>query len=308
MDRTARWVADASEDDYPRDPSQEDRVDEDTPVTAGAVVPSVIDGGQWAACFGLSWTDLMLHDQAKSNRILGGSNLYLRKMAGTMGVAAARNEITHHFLTQSSAEWLFMVDSDMGFTADTVDRLIDSAIRNGVGILGALCFSQKIDPDLTQNEMYAVRYRIQPTVYRYVELKDTGERGFQSLTKYKRDQYQEVAATGAACLLIHRDAAVAVGPEPFMPITDATAGGNGTPRTFGEDLSFCVRAQAAGLTIGVDTSIKTTHYKGGIYLDEVAYAMQQETLIQAKGHQIARQAELYSRNRLSPLGILREDA
>jgi hypothetical protein len=32
--------------------------------------------------------------------------------------------------------------------------------------------------------------------------------------------------------------------------------------------------------------------------------MQQETLIQAKGHEIARQAELYARHNLSPLGLV----
>lgn len=284
-----------------------DAMDEDTAYVPGTVVPAVIDGGQWAACFGLSWTDMMLADQAGRGRILGGSNLYVRKQAGTMGVAAARNEIAAYFLKQR-AEWLFMIDSDMGFAPDTVERLIESAERNGVKILGGLCFAQKVDPDLTQNVLYATRYRIQPTLYRYVEVESTGERGFQAITKYQRDAFQEVAATGAACVLVHREALEAIGPEPFMPITDPAGGGNGTPRTFSEDLSFCIRAQAAGLVMGVDTSVKTTHYKGGIYLDETAFAMQQETLIQAKGHQIARQAELYMRHRLSPLGLLREDA
>lgn len=282
-----------------------DSVDEDTGYIRGSVIPAVIDGGTWAACFGLSWTDMMVRDQAMSGRILGRSNQYVRKQSGTMGVAAARNEIAEYFLKQN-AEWLFMVDSDMGFAGDTVDRMVESAERNGVQVLGALCFAQKVDPDLRQNELYATRYRIQPTIYRYVEVEDSGERGFQSLTKYRRDTFQEVAATGAACVLVHRDALVTVGADPFMPITDPTGGGHGTPRTFSEDLSFCIRASAAGLTIGVDTSIKTTHYKGGIYLDETAFAMQQETLIQAKGHEIARQAELYARHNLSPLGIVRE--
>jgi len=282
-----------------------DSVNEGRAVIPGSVIPAVIDGGQWAACFGLSWTDMMLADQAGPGRILGGSNQYVRKQAGTMGIAAARNEIAAYFL-QQNAEWLFMVDSDMGFAPDTVERMIGSATVNGVPILGALCFAQKVDPDLTQNVLYATRYRIQPTLYRYVEVEDTGERGFQSLTKYRRDSFQPVAATGAACLLIHRSALEVIGPEPFMPITDPVAGGHGTPRTFSEDLSFCVRAQSAGLIIGVDTSIKTTHYKGGIYLDETAFAMQQETLIQAKGHEIARRVELYERNRLSPLGIVKD--
>lgn len=266
------------------------------------VIPAFVDKDEWSASFGLSWTAAMLYDQAGSRRMIRENGQYFRKVAGTMGVAAGRNEIARTFLA-SDAEWLFMVDTDMGFEPDTVDRMVESAIYNAVPILGALCFAQKVDTDLTQGPNHAIRYRIQPTLYRYVEVTKTGERGFQSLTKYARDSFQTVAATGAACVLIHRNALAAIGPEPFMPITDPMGGGNGTPRTFSEDLSFCIRASSAGLDIGVDTSIKTSHYKGGIYLDEVAFAMQQETLIQAKGHEIARQAELYARHNLSPLGI-----
>lgn len=263
------------------------------PYVPGSVIPAVCDAQEWAACFGLSWTDMMLHDQAMSGRIIREGGQYVRKVCGTMGVAAARSEIAAYFLEHTTAEWLFMVDSDMGFAPDTVDRLVVSAEASGVPVLGALCFAQKMDPDVRQGDLYAARMRIQPTLYSYQE-RPNGERGFQSMTKYKRDAFQHVAGTGAACLLVHREALEAVGPDPFMPITDPEAGGNGTPRTFSEDLSFCVRVQAAGLEMGVDTRIKTTHYKGGIFLDETTFAMQQETLIQARGHAIARQAELYT--------------
>lgn len=259
-------------------------------MTPGTVIPAFVDGGEWAACFGLSWTDLMLYDQVTSGRIIREGGQYLRKVAGTMGVAAGRSEIVANFL-QQDAEWLFMVDTDMGFSADTVDRMIHSAISSHVQVLGALCFAQKQDRDVHPASFYGARYRIQPTLYRYVEVAETGEKGFQSVTRYFRDGFQLVDGTGAACLLMHRDALAEVGPDPFRPMTVQGAGGNGTDRTFSEDLSFCARLANAGVPIGVDTSIKTTHYKGGIFLDETQYAMQQETLIQAKGHEIARQAE-----------------
>lgn len=260
----------------------------------GSVVPGFVDGNEWAACFGLSWADLLLRDQASSQRIIREGGQYVRKVAGTMGVAAGRNEIAAHFVHHTDAEWLWMVDTDMGFAPDTVDRMIQSAEANSVSVLGALCFAQKLDPDVRQGDLFAARYRIAPTLYSYLE-RPNGERGFQSITKYKRDAFQAVAGTGAACLLIHREALMAVGPEPFMPVTDPQAGGNGTPRTFSEDLSFCIRVQGADLEIGVDTSIKTTHYKGGVFLDETTFAMQQETLVQARGHAIARQVEAYTR-------------
>lgn len=260
----------------------------------GSVAPGFVDGQEWAACFGLSWADMLLRDQAGSQRIIRENGQYFRKVAGTMGVAAGRNEIVSAFL-KSDAEWLFMIDTDMGFAPDTVDRMIDSAECNNVPVLGALCFAQKLDPQVTPGDFNATRLRIQPTLYSYVEIEETGERGFRPINKYLRDRFQQVAGTGAACLLMHREALEAVGSDPFMPITDPQAGGNGTPRTFSEDLSFCIRVQAVDLEMGVDTSIKTTHYKGGIFLDEVTFAMQEETLIQARGHAIARQVELYTR-------------
>jgi GT2 family glycosyltransferase len=280
----------------------EESVDEAQAYVPGSVIPAIIDGGEWSASFGLSWTDLMLRDQAAAGRIIRPNGQYLRKVAGTMGVAAGRNEIARTFLA-TDAEWLFMVDTDMGFDPDTVDRLVESAERNGVKILGALCFAQKLDPNIAPGPSYAVRYRIQPTLYRFTEIQETGEKGFQSITKYLRNSFQLVGATGAACLLVHRDALAEVGPDPFTPLTVEGAGGNGTARMFSEDLSFCVRASAAGLDIGVDTSIKTSHYKGGIYLDEIQFAMQQETLIQAKGHEIAKLAQWAANRGASPLGV-----
>lgn len=259
-------------------------------IQSGSVIPAVLDGGTWAACFGLSWAEMMLYDQAGLGRMIRPGGQYLRKIAGTMGVAAGRNEIARAFLA-TDAEWLFMVDSDMGFGMDTVDRLVESAKRNDVKVLGALCFAQKQDTDLAPAPFHGNRLRIQPTLYAFTEVEETGERGFRSLTKYRRNAYQPVGATGAACLLVHRDVLLAVGADPFQPLTVPGAGGNGTARTFSEDLSFCVRVAGEGFEIGVDTSIQTTHYKGGIYLDETQFAMQQETLIQAKGHQIAAQVE-----------------
>lgn len=279
----------------------EDSVKDSLDIVPGSVIPSVVDGGTWAACFGLSWTDLLLYDQVQNQRIMRERGQYLRKMAGTMGVAAGRNEIAATFLT-ADAEWLFMVDADMGFAPDTVDRMVDSAVSHDVPVLGGLCFAQKLDSRDTQGDFHAVRYRIQPTLYSYVEIEDTGERGFQAITKYRRDEFQHVAATGAACILIHRRALEAVGREPFMPITDPTGGGNGTPRTFSEDLSFCIRVHAAGLAMGVDTSIKTTHYKGGIYLDEGTFTAQQQDRVKAED--LARKLDLYKRKNLSPLGLV----
>jgi hypothetical protein len=93
------------------------------------------------------------------------------------------------------------------------------------------------------------------------------EVGFRSRIDYERDALVEVSATGAACLLIHRTVLhrirEKVGPHWFDPITHP----KGT--TFSEDLSFCVRVAAVGFPIHVDTRVRTTHDKHGVFLDEL---------------------------------------
>lgn len=240
----------------------------------GAVIPSMVDGGTWASCFGLSWADMLLHDQANSGRIFREGGQYLRVSAGTMGVASARNEIVANFLTlPHRPEWLFMVDTDMGFTPDTVDRLIQSADESRALVIGALCFAQKSDKRQPETPLHARRLRLTPTLYRYVEVGQ--EKGFLPIHAYKPDSFQWVDATGAACLLMHRAALEKVGPAPFRPLAVPGALPDGGTREFSEDLSFCARLANVDVAVAVDTSVKTTHAKGGIYLDEETYRVQE---------------------------------
>lgn len=239
----------------------------------GLVIPSFVDGNQWAACFGLSWTDMMMTDQASAEpHMVREGGMYLREVAGTMGVAEARNNIVKVFLETTRGEWLFMVDTDMGFAPDTVERLVARAEANRVQVMGALAFALK-GKGHQETELHARRYKIQPTMYRYV---DTGtEKGFLAVDTYERDAVQFVDGTGAACLLMHREALQAIGPDPFRPMIVRGANPDGSDRAFSEDLSFCARAAGAGVAIAVDTAVKTTHYKVGIYLDEETWLAQQ---------------------------------
>lgn len=240
-------------------------------VNRGQVIPAFVDGGTWSACFGLSWTDLMLRDQAEFGRIVRAGGQYLRNVAGTGGIAGARNTIAENFLN-TPAEWLFMVDTDMGFQSDIVERLIASAEANNALVVGALAFAQKAAA-LPETSLRARRLKLVPTLYDYVELGE--EKGFRPRAVYVRDAFQWVDGTGAACILIHRDALTAVGPDPFRPILVPDALPGGRAREFSEDLSFCARLANAGVAIGVDTSVKTTHHKGGIFLDEETYRAQE---------------------------------
>lgn len=240
----------------------------------GSVVPAFLDDGHWSACFGLSYLHLTLHDLANRQRIIREGGTYLRKVAGTGGIPDGRNEVTRNFLDHTDGEWLWFVDTDMGFAEDTVDRLVASADEHHRPVMGGLCFAQRKVQD---GPFHSVRNGVIPTVYSYVE---TGEEvGFMPNPDYGRDQVVAASGTGAACLLIHRRVLRKVreryGDAWWDPITHPT-GLKGRPRTFSEDLSFCVRVAGVAEPVHVNTAVKTVHEKGGVFLDEDLFLGQQE--------------------------------
>lgn len=230
----------------------------------GSVAVGFLDPGSWSHCFGQSLIDLYLCDAFGSRRMVPhGKQLRDNCQAG--GIVAGRNEIVRKFLDQTSCEWLFMVDSDMGFAPDTVDRLIAAADPIERPVVGGLCFSLRRD---TPGEFYGQKYVVVPTCFEFIDA--PGEFGFRSIINYPRGELVPVAGTGAACLMIHRSALETLrgqyGDAWFDQITHPTG-----PTTFSEDLSFCVRLAAAGLPLHVDTSVRTTHDKHGVFLDEDEY-------------------------------------
>ncbi len=239
----------------------------------GSVVVGFLDAGQWSACFGLSYRDLCLRDALGPQRIVRKNGRELRQLCGTGGISEGRNEVARSFLDATDGEWLWFIDTDMGFAPDTVDRLVVSADYHSRPVMGGLCFAQR---RTGRGLLHAERFGIVPTAYAYAETDD--EAGFMPMPLYERDRVIKVAGTGAACLLIHRTVLAKVraryGDAWFDPITHPTALRGGR-RVFSEDLSFCVRCQAIDVAVHVDTAVKTCHEKGGIYLDEDAFDRQQ---------------------------------
>lgn len=243
----------------------------------GSVVVGYVDGGQWSASFGLSYRNLCLYDVINNQRIIRENGTELRKQCGTMGIADGRNEICQRFLDSTDGEWLWFVDTDMGFADDTVDRLVSSASPTSRPVMGALCFALKRG---TTSEFYGMRYSVIPTIYNYAMIEGSKEEGFMPVLDYEKDKVQRAGATGCGCLLIHRSVLVKIREKSgydnwFEPIRHDTAN-NGKPRWFSEDLSFCVRLAAVGVELHIDTSIKTNHEKGSQYLDEELYLERQE--------------------------------
>lgn len=242
----------------------------------GTVVPAFLDAGEWSACFGESFLHTMLSDMAGEGRCLQAGT-YLREMAGTGGIPDARNKVAQAFLERTEGEWLWFVDTDMGFEHDALERLLAAADPVERPVMGALCFAHR---RMGRTPLRAERYGIIPTLYQFVQTDE--QSGFAPMPSWDYGKIIPVGGTGAAFLLIHRGALEAVqakyGPQWFEPITHPTANPGGMPRTFSEDLSFCLRLAACGIQPYVDTSVQTTHHKGSVYLDLEAYLAQPESL------------------------------
>jgi GT2 family glycosyltransferase len=236
------------------------------------VIFGYLHPGHESHCFSASVRDLLFYDAAHGQHVVSHAYGVAPKETGASHIIAGRNALARTLLDQHDAGWLLMIDADMGFAPDTVERLLAAADPIDRPVVGGLAFAQKSDG---VGPMYARRYRMCPTLYVMHET-DT-EVGFVPIFDYPRDSLVEVDATGAACLLIHRSVFDRIERESgARPFDQVSVPKGPTGRTdFGEDLSFSLRAKAVGAAIHVDTSIKTTHDKGAVFLDEETYDLQQ---------------------------------
>jgi GT2 family glycosyltransferase len=233
-------------------------------VTPGAVTVGYLHPGHLAACFARSLRDLLFADLAGNQRIVSHRFGEIDKECGSGGIVEGRNMLAKAMCDDSDAEWLFMVDSDMGFADDIVERLIAAADPELRPVVGGLAFAQKTDG---RSSHYGIKYRAQPTLYDFHE--DDDRIGVVPRFEYPRNTLVQVAATGGACLLIHRTALEAVRAKYGDVWFDTIRHPKGA--LFSEDLSFCIRLAACDIPLYVHTGIRTTHDKGGVFLDEAFY-------------------------------------
>lgn len=148
-----------------------------------------------------------------------------------MPVVAARNEITRAALAIPEVTHLAWIDDDMVFTPDALMRLMGHQRL----IIGGLCHSR--------------RQPYMPTLIQGLPL---GQQSDLPLS-YQYDYPEglvEVEATGAAFLVVARQVFDAIAKSGEAPWDQAG---------YGEDVSFCRRARAAGFNIWVDTTVKIGH-------------------------------------------------
>ncbi len=166
-----------------------------------------------------------------------------------VNVSKARNELVSRFLDQTNGDWLLFLDSDMVFPPDTILRLLAAAQAAGTRIISGLCVMVTADGPI-------------PTLYLPA---DSPTDVTRVMLDAPDDQIMQVFATGAACLMIHREVLERIrdeapeGERAFCWFQEKVI----NTRWCSEDIVFCLRAYELGYTVFVDATLSIGHAKGG---------------------------------------------
>ncbi|MFA5712161.1 glycosyltransferase family 2 protein [Mycolicibacterium sp.] len=205
-----------------------------------------------------SWVESMMrlvgYDAANRGRITNTAGPFMIS-ADAGGLVEARNLGVQRFLDETDHEWLWFVDTDMGFLPDTVDRLVDAADPDERPVVGALCFALR---EMSYDGYGGRRCIPAPTLYMPAKTAD-GVVGFSNRWEFPDNTVLQVAGTGAACLLIHRTVLEKMRAECGDAWFDRVRYSDG--QAISEDLSFCARLLQLGVPLFVHTGVKTTHHK-----------------------------------------------
>lgn len=217
----------------------------------GTVFPAWCDSGAVRGEFTWSLFSTAIRSR---DRFIAGS-----RIRSGPRIARSRNKNVEAFLT-SEAEWFWSIDSDMVWHPEALEQLLDVAHYKDRPIVAGWCYAEYQDG------------RIRPTLYRVTE--DRGIVSVEMPTDFGYDKLVAVDATGAAFMLIHRSVFEAIekahegGPHVWYQETSYLE------QDVGEDITFCLRARAAGFPILVDPRIQVGHVKYDVITHDI-YRQQQ---------------------------------
>lgn len=218
---------------------------------ADAVTLAYLHTDEVAHSFHNSVVNMLLYDAGREQRMIRGGYIAMRCNSG--GLVEGRNKVAREFLGHD-ADWLFIVDSDMGFAPDTLERLLAAADPVDRPIMGVLYFAWR---EIETDGMSGFRCRAAPVIHDWVDT-DQGQ-VFMGVATYPEDTVMRCAGTGCGGLLVHRGVFEKIEANYGPSWYDRVRGNDG--RWIGEDLSFCMRANACGFPVHVHTGVKATHMK-----------------------------------------------
>lgn len=225
----------------------------------GGVVVGWLSAGDPEHEFLMSMLDLQEYDFHHERWMArpGGGRI---GMVTSPRVAEGRTQLVEYFLTEpifAQAQALLMLDDDMMFDGDLLSRMMQVFSYPERPIVGGLAFC-------------GGHYRDQwPTIYEMYQ--DGPHWGVRPVFDYPDDALVKVGATGAACLLVHRQVYVGMAaapwnrqlpdgrPNPYPWFAEGLVAHDGAP--LGEDIAFCRKAVQLDIPIHVHTGIQLGHVK-----------------------------------------------
>jgi len=214
--------------------------------------------------FTYSLAALLRHDGQGPQHIIRPEGGFITLSTGPR-MAEARNMVIDQYARDHpSSDWLLFLDSDMTFDPDLVEAMLQVADPKKVPVLGALCFAGG-----RGNSPW-------PTIWQEVDRGHREDRSWavERVYDYPKDSLCEVAGTGAACIMIHRNVLAAmtrpfpkgwgtladgVTTNPQVWFAEGLTDSKGNP--LGEDTAFCRKVRLMGIPVHVHTGIKTGHMK-----------------------------------------------
>jgi GT2 family glycosyltransferase len=145
-------------------------------------------------------------------------------------VYQARESITEAFLNSKEHDALVMIDSDMTFHHQAIDRLANF----NVPFITAKAF-KRVPP-------------YQPCFYTKVDLDANGKPQLQVPIQYPTNSLLEIEGSGMACAFIKREVFSKIKGPYFEPMPG-----------LGEDLTFCYKLKEAGIKMYCDTGMQFGH-------------------------------------------------
>lgn len=191
--------------------------------------------------------------------------LQISALAAPLSIVDARNTLMKHFLDETTATHIWWIDTDMGFAADTVTRLLDS----NKDVIGALTRRMnRIEHDglggyKTDTQIVAYDMMTNHDNPDYLDLKNRPIAFFSSKHDFDLESKDpiQVAGTGTGCLLVSRVAAEKVRATYGDTWFDQVKYNTAKKMVLSEDLSFCYRLLTVGIDIWVHPQVKTNHQK-----------------------------------------------
>lgn len=210
------------------------------PPVASRVCLGWVDGGMLHADF----VDSLLNITAAAGPLIGDRV----RVASGCNISKARNELVRAFLDKTSNEWLWMLDTDLVLPVDALQQLLDVADPVQRPIVSGLYYAME-GWDTLPPGMIGLRpliFDIHP------------EHVFTSRREFRHGDVLQVGGVPTGCLLVHRSVYERLDNQGQWPwfyeqvIQD---------RWVSEDLTFCLRAAAAGIPVHIHTGVDCQHIK-----------------------------------------------